>query len=60
MAAARVQRLAITLQAYEYNLVYKQGKANANADALSRLPMNVTETITPLAWWNYTAHERAR
>ena len=48
MASPRVQRWAITLQAYEYNLVYKQGKANANADALSRLPMNVTETIAPL------------
>ena len=48
MASPRVQRWAITLAAYEYNLVYKQGKANANADALSRLPMTVTAPIAPL------------
>ncbi|CAC5401677.1 unnamed protein product [Mytilus coruscus] len=38
MAAARLQRWALTLSAYEYSIVYKEGKNNANADALSRLP----------------------
>ncbi|CAC5378002.1 unnamed protein product [Mytilus coruscus] len=40
MAAARIQRWALTLSAYEYKIVYKEGKKNSNADALSRLPLN--------------------
>ncbi|CAG2211726.1 unnamed protein product [Mytilus edulis] len=40
MAAARIQRWALTLSAYEYKIVYREGKKNSNADALSRLPLN--------------------
>ena len=39
MASARVQRWALTLAAYEYRLVYTEGKDNGNSDALSRLPL---------------------
>ncbi|XP_061570028.1 uncharacterized protein K02A2.6-like [Cololabis saira] len=39
MGSPRVQRWAVTLSAYEYNIVYKPGKHHANADALSRLPL---------------------
>ncbi|CAC5381350.1 unnamed protein product [Mytilus coruscus] len=39
MAAASLQRWALTLSAYEYSIVYKEGQNNANADALSRLPL---------------------
>ena len=39
MGSPRVQRWAVHLSAYEYNLVYKPGKHHANADALSRLPV---------------------
>lgn len=38
MASARVQRWATTLSGYQYQLRYKSGKDNANADACSRLP----------------------
>lgn len=39
MGSPRVQRWAVTLSAYEYNIVYKPGKHHANMDALSRLPV---------------------
>nr|XP_050040360.1 uncharacterized protein LOC126537393 [Dermacentor andersoni] len=39
MAAARIQRWALLLSAYHYDLEYRQGQLNANADALSRLPL---------------------
>lgn len=38
MAAARIQRWALTLSAYEYTLVYKEGRKNY-ADGLSQLPV---------------------
>uniref|UniRef100_A0AAV2K5K2 Gypsy retrotransposon integrase-like protein 1 n=1 Tax=Knipowitschia caucasica TaxID=637954 RepID=A0AAV2K5K2_KNICA len=39
MASPRIQRWAVTLRAYEYEIVYKPGKYHGNADALSRLPL---------------------
>ena len=39
-ASPRVQRWAITLAAYKYKIAYKAGTTNANADALSRLPLS--------------------
>ena len=39
IAAARMQRWAIFLSAYQYDIEYKSSKANANADCLSRLPI---------------------
>ena len=39
MASARVQRWALQLAAYQYTFRYKPGRMNANADALSRLPL---------------------
>ena len=47
-ASARIQRWALTLGMYEYNLIYKAGSAHANADALSRLPLpGSAPTSTP-------------
>jgi hypothetical protein len=43
MASGRIQRWAITLGAYDYVIQYKQGSTNANADALSRLPLQSAE-----------------
>ncbi|KAL7852512.1 hypothetical protein SRHO_G00182970 [Serrasalmus rhombeus] len=43
MASPRIQRWAVTLRAYECTIVYKAGKDHSNADALSRLPIPVTE-----------------
>ncbi|KAM7288053.1 uncharacterized protein ISCGN_031742 [Ixodes scapularis] len=39
IAAARLQRWAITLSAYQYRLVYRPGRLNVEADCLSRLPV---------------------
>ncbi|XP_046812430.1 uncharacterized protein K02A2.6-like [Lucilia cuprina] len=39
MTLHRLQRWAVILQSYEYNIRYKNTKNHANADALSRLPM---------------------
>ncbi|XP_054280194.1 uncharacterized protein K02A2.6-like [Macrosteles quadrilineatus] len=41
LAAARIQRWALTLAAYDYELVYRKGSDMCNADAMSRLPCNV-------------------
>ena len=40
LAAARLQRWAITLSAYNYQIQFYSTKEHANADGLSRLPLN--------------------
>ena len=44
-ASPRVQRWAVTLRGYEYDIVYRLGRDHDNADALSRLPLPVTTKI---------------
>ena len=48
MASSRMQRWALTLLAYEYELIYRPGEQNGNADALSRLPLPVVSETTPI------------
>ena len=48
MASGRIQRWALLLSAYDYTIRYKQGKTNANADALSRLPLSSDTRKTPI------------
>ncbi len=43
MAAARMQRWAVLLSGYQYNIEYRSSAENANADLLSRLPMSDQE-----------------
>lgn len=45
MASARIQRWALTLSAYRYQIRYKAGKSIGNADALSRLPLQTTRKM---------------
>ena len=47
-AAARIQRWALTLAAYNYSIEYKPEPEQANADALSRLPLPVSPPTTAL------------
>ena len=47
MASGRIQRWALTLGAYDYRIRYRQGKSNANADALSRLPLPMADREVP-------------
>lgn len=42
VAASHIQRWAIQLSAYQYDIKYRKSKQNANADALSRLPCQGT------------------
>lgn len=42
LAAARMQRWAILLSAYQYDIEYCATDKHANADCLSRLPLNET------------------
>ena len=48
LASARIQHWALTLSAYNYQIQYKPGKDNSNADALSRLPLPESPTSVPL------------
>lgn len=47
-ASPRVQRWALTLAAYEYEIQYKAGTTNGNADALSRLPLSEMPGVVPI------------
>jgi len=58
MTAARIQRWALTLAAYNYSIEYKPGTEHANADALSRLPLQVSLPTTPLPAETVFAMER--
>ena len=46
LAAARLQRWALILSAYTYDLQFKPTKEHANADGLSRLPLTTTEDMS--------------
>ena len=43
VAASRLQRWAITLSAYDYEIQYKPSTQHGNADALSRLPLEIED-----------------
>ena len=47
MTSGRVQHWTLTLGAHNYHIEFKKGLQNANADALSRLPLPTTSTDPP-------------
>ena len=48
LASAHIQRWVLTLSAYDYQIRYKPGKINSNADTLSRLPLPDSLTSIPV------------
>ena len=42
MASARIQRWALTLSGYDYEIQYRQSSQQAKADGCSRLPLPVS------------------
>ena len=48
-ASARVQRWALTLSGYNYQIEHRPGTKLGNADGLSRLPLpnTIKEVLTP-------------
>ncbi|KAL5509351.1 hypothetical protein EMCRGX_G004709 [Ephydatia muelleri] len=48
MDSARIQRWALTLSAYCYKMVFRPRKNQANADGLSRLPLDEAPECIPL------------
>ena len=46
MAAARIQRWSLLLSSYQYEIKYRPGNSMANADALSRLPIPETSSMS--------------
>lgn len=40
--SSKLIRWRLKLEEYDYEIIYKQGKLNSNADALSRFPVHVT------------------
>ncbi|KAG7304583.1 hypothetical protein JYU34_011548 [Plutella xylostella] len=42
-AASRLQRYAVRLAAYDFNIVFVKSEMNSNADGLSRLPLSKTK-----------------
>ena len=47
MASRRIQRWDLTLGAYSYQIKYKKGEQNTNADALSRLSSSTASKDSP-------------
>ena len=48
MASARIQRWALTLRSYDYEIRYRKGSQQANADGCSRLPLPVSAQEIPI------------
>ena len=48
MASARIERWALTLGNYQYHLCFRPGRKIANADGLSRLPVDEAPTEVPV------------
>ena len=48
LSSPRMHRWAVSLAAYSYHLVYREGSKNGNADCLSRLPVGAEPKFVPV------------
>ena len=48
MGSSRLQCWALTLSSYRYSVVFRRGRDNSNADALSRLPLPDSPPSVPV------------
>lgn len=46
LTATRMQHYAVFLESFDYDIIYKNTKEHANADAMSRLPAEFNNTIS--------------
>ena len=46
-ASGRIQRWALVLAGYEYNISFRPTESHSNADALSRLPLHTADEVVP-------------
>ena len=51
LAAARIQRWALALAGYDFEVKHRPGERNCVADALSRLPLPVTKLNADIVKW---------
>ena len=56
MASGRIQRWALTLSSYEYELRYRKGTDQGNCDALSRLPLPDSPESGANSWRCYVVN----
>ena len=54
LAAARMQRWALLLTAYSYNIEFRRTQEHSNADGLSRLPLSIQPPANPEFTYMYT------
>lgn len=54
LSAARIQRWALTLAAYQYDIKYKKGEDIPHADGLSRLPCKGSEDEGEISFFSQT------
>ena len=57
LAASRLQRRAIQLSPYQYDIEYRASQSHVNADALSRLPRKSVEETEETEDWTREADQ---
>ena len=55
----RLERWSLELRAYQFNIVYKPGATNQNADALSRMPIGLVALRSPLDRHEFSQAQRS-
>ena len=58
LAAARMQRWALVLSAYDYNIEYRSSEKHSNCDALSRLPHEESKIGSESEIYNVSAIDK--